>query len=331
MKFGHEYKEDLVHEGFPEDWVNAAISYKRLKKCIKRVQQELHAKHLDPEKLRGLIRKHELEYEFEKASASPSSPSKTPRFVPKLLFKVDKTTGQVMDASISPDTLAKLHEMSLNDRLAQLDLGEAALPLEPTESSSGSSSLPESNTSPGDQSEALSGQHRMVEVPLTSDSEFFNILQRECSSLNKIRDKEEVKLHGEIIDLGKTVSRVTKPSHWLRKDDIAKWRTIFELYLESQIFFATHEREHGALNSEEARKKLLRFADEVQRRGLTSTFNKKESLTAFQQFMNVNHELLLAMRFQELNKLAMTKILKSKLVRQNLAYLGSKMLTPFRV
>lgn len=41
MKFGHDYIQILEREGFPTQWVHSAISYRQLKKCIKKVRVEL--------------------------------------------------------------------------------------------------------------------------------------------------------------------------------------------------------------------------------------------------------------------------------------------------
>lgn len=55
MKFAHRYQETLSREDFPAPWVQCAISYGRLKKCIKKVQQELLSLGLDTQTLRDLL------------------------------------------------------------------------------------------------------------------------------------------------------------------------------------------------------------------------------------------------------------------------------------
>lgn len=51
MKFAHEYEAALKQEGYPDRWVQSAISYRQLKKCIKKVEMELSHIGLDPETL----------------------------------------------------------------------------------------------------------------------------------------------------------------------------------------------------------------------------------------------------------------------------------------
>lgn len=41
MKFAHNFKEALRREGFPAYWVEYAVAYSQLKKCIKKVEGEL--------------------------------------------------------------------------------------------------------------------------------------------------------------------------------------------------------------------------------------------------------------------------------------------------
>ena len=48
MKFGHDYRDALRNEKYPVHWVEAAVSYKRLKRCIKQVQRELSSLGLSP-------------------------------------------------------------------------------------------------------------------------------------------------------------------------------------------------------------------------------------------------------------------------------------------
>jgi E3 ubiquitin-protein ligase BAH len=55
MKFGHDFKESLRAQDFPAHWVDHAIPYSQLKKCLKKVARELHELGLDPETLRELL------------------------------------------------------------------------------------------------------------------------------------------------------------------------------------------------------------------------------------------------------------------------------------
>ena len=54
MKFGHDYAKILSKGDFPQEWIDSAIDYKELKKCIKKVQQELQGLGLDAKTLNDL-------------------------------------------------------------------------------------------------------------------------------------------------------------------------------------------------------------------------------------------------------------------------------------
>jgi E3 ubiquitin-protein ligase BAH len=40
MKFAREFREALANEGFPARWVQHAVPYGELKKCLKKVREE---------------------------------------------------------------------------------------------------------------------------------------------------------------------------------------------------------------------------------------------------------------------------------------------------
>lgn len=54
MKFSHTYEIALKHEGYSDHWVKSAISYRQLKKCIKKVRDELSSIGLDVDTLKSL-------------------------------------------------------------------------------------------------------------------------------------------------------------------------------------------------------------------------------------------------------------------------------------
>lgn len=150
-----------------------------------------------------------------------------------------------------------------------------------------------------------------IEVPLTFDGEFFDLLQNDVVNLDALQEREQQKMLQEVGDIGKEVAVVAKPSRF-SKNDLARWRDIFELYLDAEIFFATHEQDHGARSSGRALKQLQLFQGEVEKRKLNAKFKLRESQVAFDRFLKLNVSLLKNLQFQELNRLAVSKILKSK-------------------
>ncbi|KAL2203892.1 RING-14 protein [Sarocladium strictum] len=313
MKFARDFRDALASQGFPEHWVDQAIPYGRLKKCLKKVQRELQELGLDPETLRVLIDPASdsplaLQYQLETSSG-------TNLVRPKLTVDVHLQDGIVVDASLTPASRRFLEKLASD--IAAEKLGK------PQVSRRKSSQLPDPESEPDDEPEAA---HRRVddtvttdappgtncetiEVPLTFDGEFFDLLQNDVVNLDALQEQEQQKMLQEVEDIGKEVAVVAKPSRF-SKNDLARWRDIFELYLDAEIFFATHEQDHGARSSGRALKQLQLFQGEVEKRKLNAKFKLRESQVAFDRFLKLNVSLLKNLQFQELNRLAVSKILK---------------------
>lgn len=329
MKFAHEYKYYLEHNGFPAEWVDSALSYSQLKKCIKKVKRELASIGLDPatlqvlldsdEKRRAAIARKEddethlddqempLRYEFRNRTIEDGESTRRQAYVrPMLLFLVDEQTGEPFDARLAPETKNYIHELALNARLTDVRLGETAPEIISDRSSDTDSPQHEG-------SRRSSRAHRLIEVPLTTDTEFFDRLQNELSSIAKLQNSERDRLHSDITKVGQSLAKATDPRDSKGKQDLTHWRKLFELYVDSRVFFATNERDHGLQKFASAQKRYMLFVEKAQNLGLLSKFKKNESATALQSFLAINTRLLQNIRFVEINQTAMTKILKSML------------------
>lgn len=308
MKFARVYQESL-QDGFPPHWVESAISYKQLKKCIKRVERELSDLGLDVETLNHLLRfsggdEHggsdaaskgkPFQYSFpappEPEAAQPE-PSPRVSFQPKLLFRIDEESGQPIDASLSPETKNYLHQLALSQQLTDVRIVEVE------------------EHAPMKQRKSMR-PWRMIEIPLTADSEFFGTLQTQLSGLTALQREEQRRLKSDIAQLGRSLAHTTRPTRSVARHDLATWRKIFELYLDSRIFFATTEQDHGARDSAKAGRLLQKYSEQLRSQGLPAKLRSKESRVALHEFLRINAELLRSLRFLELNQTAMAKILK---------------------
>ena len=149
-----------------------------------------------------------------------------------------------------------------------------------------------------------------IEIPLTADSAFFTLLRKELASLNGLQTREQAQVTERIIEVGQTIEKVTAPTASRSKTDLYRWREIFELYVEANIFFSTNEQDTGSRNAAEAAKQLQWVSDEIKRRRLDRNFKTKQSGVALERFMMINAILLRNLKFQEINHTAMIKILK---------------------
>ncbi len=65
MKFAHEFQAALIREGYPSHWVESAVPYGQLKKCIKKVAGELRSFGLDSTTLAQLIPNPDLDLQTQ--------------------------------------------------------------------------------------------------------------------------------------------------------------------------------------------------------------------------------------------------------------------------
>ncbi|XPS68292.1 RING-type E3 ubiquitin transferase [Ascochyta lentis] len=311
MKFGHVFKQCMRNEGFPPEWVDSAISYSQLKKVINRLTDELQQVGLDPATLSKLL-KHVEDYNasadqngdqhrpFEYILNGDTAASKSSRekklFHPKLLFYVNEKNGDVDSASIDEETKRKLQMLAVETGMTSLRVFEDA------DSQKSSEANPAIHASrPG---------YRTVEVPLTSDTEFFTQLTSEVAGLEKLQEREEKRMHAQIESLGSQIAKLTDVNKRSNKKTITAWRQVFQMYIEEGIFFGTTEQDHKSHDADKATRRLAEFSNKIARAGLVEKFKKKENMAALNMFMHINREILQGLRFGEINHNAMIKILK---------------------
>jgi E3 ubiquitin-protein ligase BAH len=155
------------------------------------------------------------------------------------------------------------------------------------------------------------GSRSYVEIPLHADVEFFRMLTSELETLDTIQANEENRLKAQVIALGNMLSAVSMPKRFNPKSDIYAWREIFRIYVESGVFFSTSEASEKVRSADKAQEQLVAFGEKIQSLGLVKSFKNKESTDLLEEFLNINGGLLRLLRFQEINKTAMRKILKS--------------------
>lgn len=240
------------------------------------------------------------------ASGADSNPGTgSTLFRPRLTVFVHLEDGVAVDAKLTPATREFLQKLALNNNAARGHgtLTSESMYLAP---SSRTASCGHEDT-PGH-----TGDIRQIEVPLTFDAEFFEILQTDVSNIGALQEEEQAKLEGQIVTLGEHLAKAVEPSRGRRaKADLEAWRHIFQLYLDARVFFSSQESDHGARTSKQAVEQLRWFQDQVVQRRLVQRLKLDTSRSTFDNFVNVNAALLSILKFQEINRLAVSKILKS--------------------
>ena len=323
--------------GYPQRWVDSAIPYGQLKKCLKNVIRELEDIGLGRDTLAQLASRQDpselgFYYNLDGEACRPK------HLRPRLTFFVHVQDGVVIDATLSPATRDFLEKVAAQTPTSpRSSPSPPSSPTVPMKADAAPSDGPDNAPRPGAETEAPGGalaaqgkadvdaperpcSHtaacdtcpvQQVEVPLVFDAQFFDILQDDVLLLDSLQEEEQAKLRAQISELGLALTQTTRPSNGRRaRDDLARWRDIFELYLEARVFFSTRESDHGARTSTQALQQLQWFQEEVLRRKLVQGLKLPVSREAFANFVNMNALLLLNLSFQELNQRAVAKILK---------------------
>jgi E3 ubiquitin-protein ligase BAH len=308
MKFGRDFQEDLEKGEYPQEWIDSAIPYRKLKKCIKKVQRELQSLGLDQETLLRLYQPNGkavleaqaqdaqvLQYTFQDGDART--------FTPKLTIALDPRDGSPMDAWLSPDTRRHLRDLAESQHVVAGDdhLDVAASLVKQRKASVANV-----------QGLGLAEDIEIVEVPLTADSEFFRMLRREIAKLEQLQRRQQEQLKEQIHQLGLELAAMKTSSSKDRKAkaNIEAWREIFRLYTESQIFFSSHEQDAGARDVDHAQKQLQLFSTQLaKQQGLTVKLDGNAK-AALDRFLRINLNLLQFLRFQDMNRTALAKIMK---------------------
>ncbi|KAI2627491.1 SPX domain-containing protein [Hypoxylon sp. NC1633] len=299
----------LVLVGFPQKWVDSAVPYGQLKKCLKKVTHELQDLGLDKDTLDKLATSQEdrsvvaFHYDLDEKAADSD------HFRPRLTFFIHLKDGVAVDASLTPPTRVFLKRIASGAREGQNNPSDE---LTHADSAASAESFSDSEEAdhvfwPAEESALI----QRVEVPLVFDGEFFDILQTDVSSLDALQGEEQDKLGRDITLLGQDINTATKPSKGRKaRGDLETWRVIFELYLDARVFFSTRENDHGARTSAQAIEQLRWFQDQVLSRKLIQGLRLGNSRQAYNRFLNMNALLLQILKFQEINSMAITKILK---------------------
>jgi len=269
MKFGQDYKAALSRGEYPPEWIGSTISYKKLKRCIKRVQRELLSLGLDKDTLDALwqhvgtdttevggkLADRLLQYSIdgnEKIS-----------FTPRQTILIDPNDGSPMDAWLAPDTRRVLRRLARSSKVSDDD------PKSQYDHANGESghsdcleagALDGTGACDGETTSSDARQHtETIEILLISDSEFFQILRRELAGLDQLQNAERIRLQEEIIELGDKLRALRASKSKRSKEEVEAWRKILELYSDSEVFLSSHEADAGARDAAHAQKQFQNF------------------------------------------------------------------------
>lgn len=224
--------------------------------------------------------------------------------------------------------------------MADISLGDAAKPTASITVSRGDNSTTPTSatvttTPPADLGHSPS--EREFIIPLQSDVQFFNVLTAALTSLSQFHAAQQEQFRADVDRLCRSISQSIMPGDGViilptplnsapqdsavtpyiyktspSQKDLYAWREIFSLWIESEIFESSSERDRGERSVDEAERRLQAFANAVVRKGLGDrrSIRGKRTRKAWEEFLRLNVLLLDLKRFQTANINAARKILK---------------------
>ncbi|DAA73835.1 TPA_exp: Uncharacterized protein A8136_4038 [Trichophyton benhamiae CBS 112371] len=310
MKFAHSYVSTLENEGFPSQWVRSAISYRQLKKCIKRVQSELLSLGLSPD----VLNRFWLTEDGSLADGEGDGRLARVGFAYSLReCKSSSSLRPVLTFAMGPDDKPP-RELLSYPAIAQTDSSS----IRSNSTSSSTSSSGGNNPCTGESESSCTtktdadGPYQSIEIPLSSDSEFFRLLKVGLSNLEDLQAHEKKDLDSQVALLRESIVEVTSPATPTKKADqvaIYAWREVFRIYMEMQVFFSTGEADSGERSSEVARQRLEAFQKQLVKQQHAKKLGRN-GRRALEMFMHINLAVLQNLKFQEINGMALSKILK---------------------
>lgn len=312
MKFAKVFQQTLIEEDIPDDWIEAAIQYKVLKKCIARVVRELEFLGLSQYDLKLLLQNEGnnemIELNGDQTLANNpivakyllSRSRESNEVIPFLKITINNESEEYSDDGMNE--LVRLIRSKVK-RAIDLDVEHRRF-MEVKQEGDSLVLLP--TTSNGTDGLMTVKDNEFV-VMLKSDMEFFGMLNAELETLDNVRQEEQAQLLQEIDAIASQVTLLTT-----RTSDLYHWRELFKVYLDSEIFFrynqtALKQLERGA---DQVKKNLEIFMTNVTIGKILEKMARKKSVNAFYQFVAVNERLLKVLQFQSINTTALRKILK---------------------
>ncbi|KAK6456828.1 SPX domain-containing protein [Scheffersomyces xylosifermentans] len=373
MKFAKVLEQTLLEEDIPEEWMEAAIQYKALKKCINKVVNELKFLGLEKNTLKLLFEDSNSSkvVEVDEHEATASNPVIAEYTLtksledhhdikPMLKITLDYSNDNFTDDHINelgmqlkariesllesdeplqhmtpkpsrsmPIQRSLSPESSDSDTEKIIELSEEndeIIVISPTVSATNSrEGSPPLEGEPAGKSTSLDGQlmspnsshdsrkkKNEIYILLNSDTKFFHMLDDELENLDNLTSTEESKIIGEVQDISEVVAALSKTSSKFKNSDMYKWRELFRIYLDSEVFFKYNETSmlSSQRNGAQVKRNLEQFLQNVEKSGILVEFKNKKSLNAFNQFVSLNYHLLKILQFQYINTEAFRKILK---------------------
>ncbi|KAJ2857288.1 hypothetical protein J3B02_001097 [Coemansia erecta] len=149
-------------------------------------------------------------------------------------------------------------------------------------------------------------QETQVIMQLQADQFFFGQLIRYIERSQEFEKTYTKQYSTNVTALGSELTAVTSPY----KRDFEIWRELFRLYIDADVWEHTEGDFRPTNTAKEGQERFAKFMQHVDKIGLTKRFCDPLSLNLLVNFFKLNSELTNLKLLQEMNELAMRKILK---------------------
>ncbi|KAJ1722645.1 hypothetical protein LPJ53_002949 [Coemansia erecta] len=149
-------------------------------------------------------------------------------------------------------------------------------------------------------------EETQVTVRLQTDQMFFDQLVRYIERTHAFEQTYTKQYNSNVSSLGDELTAVTSPY----KHDFEIWREIFRLYIDADVWEHSEGDFRPTNSAKEGQDRFSKFMSHVENIGLTKKFRDPLSGKLLVGFCKLNSELTYLKMLQEMNELAMRKILK---------------------
>lgn len=331
MKFAKVLQQTLIEEDIPQEWIEGAIQYKVLKKCIGRIVDELEFLGLSKSNLKLLLQDQKKTVELHPEDTVATNPMVAQYVLRKHKNEVMPYLKIVLNdtesTSFSNEDVLKLAGFIREKVVTAGTDDEEPAKQEPQivelkiDSSDNYVLSPTASNKDGDFAldDVVEVNNKEIIIKLNSDMTFFGLLNSELKNLDHIRNTEEQRLVADIDALSEKVVKFSA-----RKSDLYNWREIFRMYLDSEVYFRYNEIKSQVLekNSDQIKQSLSQYQMRVEKSQIIG-YNKKATAVAYESFIALNQRLLKIIQYQSINTEALRKILK-KFDKQTCLNVSSK-------
>ncbi|KAL1726488.1 SPX domain-containing protein [Schizophyllum commune] len=343
MHFGKTYAQLLLD--LPPELRDNAIQYRQLKKLINQVVRELTALGLSPQVLHELLDDHdppENDKGKQRAEPSPIPEGEGDPCVPRVVYEFNHTSGKIeprlrlrvgaVSGNIHTDDEPTIEDAEEADSGAGPSMNVLHDMRRSSTDASTSNAVEEISTADHVSPDSVADEE--IIIPLPSDEAFFALLFTALQSLSTHLESLKADFAHSLRDLARSISDTARPvsstnpkftphssaehpgvlhvSAAKNASDLYTWRSIFQLYVEAEIFESQGERNRGERDIQKAEERLKLFADQIAKQGLADPSKLKltQSREALQRFLELNAVILNVKKLQYANAEALRKILK---------------------